>query len=224
MTLQEKADAARRERKSKLSSWLSGAGESGRDWHKTAHLMQQDLERIISAADVEGGGKDPAVYLAARWGHAEAVESLARLGVDVNETTEEGTTPLMVAAKHGRTACVSALLQSGRAAVDAADDEGATALVWSAYYGHANCTKLLVEAGADTNLRWPTGPLPGKTALEWAEQLGHGKVVEIIKLLEKLRRAEWEAANPEEVEKKGKKKKKKGRKKGQKKAETEPAE
>ena len=54
MTLQEKADAARRERKSKLSSWLSGAGESGRDWHKTAHLMQQDLERIISAADVEG--------------------------------------------------------------------------------------------------------------------------------------------------------------------------
>ena len=79
MTLQEKADAARRDRKGKLSSWLSGAGESGRDWHKTAHLMQQDLERIISAADVEGGGKDPAVYLAARWGHAEAVESLARL-------------------------------------------------------------------------------------------------------------------------------------------------
>ena len=65
----------------------------------------------------------------------------------------------------------------GRRHNDLADDRGFTALISAVLQGRVDCARLLVEAGADGSRQDNNG----KTALEWAEQLGHTKIAELLR-------------------------------------------
>ena len=72
-----------------------------------------------------------ALWHAAWFGHAEAVEALARLGGDVNATAEPRAfeiTPMYIAAQEGHTAVIKTLGRLG-ADVNRASDNGVTPLV-----------------------------------------------------------------------------------------------
>ena len=89
----------------------------------------------------------PALVLAALRGDTAVVETLVRLGADVNawssdSFSSEVLTPLMAAAQMGHVDTVAALLEGG-AAVDAVGSGGCTALEVAEANGHANVAALL---------------------------------------------------------------------------------
>jgi ankyrin repeat protein len=83
-----------------------------------------------------------ALYFAASFGYAEAVEALARLGCDLDAAAYPGAfdcTPVWIAAQEGHTAVIEALgrlgadvnraVKDGRTPVYAAADNGHTAAI-----------------------------------------------------------------------------------------------
>ncbi|HSJ34985.1 MAG TPA: ankyrin repeat domain-containing protein [Acidimicrobiia bacterium] len=98
--------------------------------------------------------------LAVRAGRREAVETLLRLGADVDATTSSGHTPLLIAVFSGQSPeLVAALLDAGadprtRAACIQAcsvgDADGLDALEWSRELGRNRLIPLL-EASTETN-------------------------------------------------------------------------
>ena len=124
---------------------------------------------------------EAALLLAARGGHAEAVEALLLLGCDVHATNHFGSTALTVASQSGWPACVTALLKGG-AAVDAVTDDGHTALYladvplllgirggvidnrFDTFDDRVECARLLLEAGADFTQRYRGGTAVAKAA------------------------------------------------------------
>ncbi len=80
---------------------------------------------------------------------------------------QKGWTSLLFASSGGRLDLVETLVAAGADVNVAAEDE------WrpvhrAAYRGHAHIVDLLLRRGAD-----PTVPVAGKSALEWARDLGH---------------------------------------------------
>eukprot|EP01106_Pelomyxa_sp_JSP_P004437 TRINITY_DN1690_c0_g1_i2.p1 TRINITY_DN1690_c0_g1~~TRINITY_DN1690_c0_g1_i2.p1 ORF type:complete len:193 (+),score=73.50 TRINITY_DN1690_c0_g1_i2:32-610(+) len=79
-------------------------------------------------------------------------------------------------ASEGDLAHVSALLDSGRAAVSDHDDDGRTALLWAADRGHAPVVAELLKRGADVNHQ----DVDGQTALHYAVSCGHADLVKLL--------------------------------------------
>lgn len=84
-----------------------------------------------------------ALALAARRGHAEAVDELAPWQ-DIDGVAKGGQTPLMWAASEGNYECAMALLGAG-AKTDATDELGWTALHHAAWFGCAKMAKALIR-------------------------------------------------------------------------------
>ncbi|MGB6064047.1 MAG: ankyrin repeat domain-containing protein [Desulfomonilaceae bacterium] len=74
-------------------------------------------------------------------------ELLLDKGAEINATTNDGKTTLMVAASAGRTELVKHLLDKG-ADIDAVDKEGKSALSWALANHHAQLGKFLLESMA----------------------------------------------------------------------------
>ena len=66
-------------------------------------------------------------------------------GADVNARTSDGLTPLMLAAKNGRTEIITALLLDQGADVKAKTDYDTTALMLAAQNGHTETVALLSD-------------------------------------------------------------------------------
>ena len=84
--------------------------------------------------------------------------------------------PLQVAALHGRTEVVEALLAGGAAGIDDRDQLGVTSLMYAAAHGHTRIVELLLDKGGDTSLATEHG----FTALHMAAQAGHPAVVHVL--------------------------------------------
>ncbi|QEH34183.1 Ankyrin repeat protein [Aquisphaera giovannonii] len=122
---------------------------------------------------------------------------------------DEGYTPLARAADHGHADVATYLIGAG-AKVNAADGAGWTPLHLAARAGHLEVVKLLVQHGADVSAKTDRvpettsdalpgspprvpgekaapvvkyGPVPARTALEWAEALGHRDVAANLRSL-----------------------------------------
>jgi ankyrin repeat protein len=110
------------------------------------------------------------------------VDEVGRLATTetVNAAGRGNVTPLMVAARLGRSAIVAKLLEVG-AAVDAIDDRGYTALFHGCYdpdedRGHPEVVELLLGAGADKEAAIGYGVRP----LMYAAGNGEAGVVQVL--------------------------------------------
>ena len=83
-------------------------------------------------------------------------ELLIRNGADVNAKSDDGYTPLHMAAGSGFVDVVHVLLAKG-ATVDAADNAGSTPLKDAAFMGRADVVKALLAAKADPNAKTAKG-------------------------------------------------------------------
>ena len=75
-----------------------------------SRLLSLPEVQINKVSDLRGWS---ALYIAARLGHAECVELLIAAGADVNQPTDEGETPLLIATAHGHTKVMSILMDAG---------------------------------------------------------------------------------------------------------------
>ena len=114
---------------------------------------------------------------AIRKGDAITVKSLLYEGVAVNVQDREGSTYLMEAAELGHVNVLNVLLDF-KADPDLQDTTGKTALMKAAMNNHPGVVKILVERGADIKLK---DKEYGYSALDFAVEIGHPEVVEILK-------------------------------------------
>jgi uncharacterized protein len=127
----------------------------------------------INATDPEG---ETALFWAAHWGDAEAVDALVRAGAKPNIASRYGLTPLWEAAQRGDAVIVGKLLKAG-ADVHTSNPHGETALLAAARSGNVEAVKLLLDRGSNPNQKenWR-----GETALMLAAVEGHTEVVRLL--------------------------------------------
>ncbi len=89
---------------------------------------------------------------AARFGDTQGIWKYAAEGMDVNERTKDGKTPLILAASGGYAPTVEALVDLG-ADVNLQDNVGASALITAATAGHGDVVRILLARGADAGLK-----------------------------------------------------------------------
>ena len=87
-----------------------------------------------------------ALFNAILKGRARMIKSLVRVGVNVNDRNIEGLTPLMVAAEHGDTVIIDALIAEG-AEIGATSLDGKTAYDIANDCGHAEAAERLRPGG-----------------------------------------------------------------------------
>ncbi len=89
------------------------------------------------------------LYAASYYGHVGAVEALLELapGLQVDSSSNEGFTPLHIAAQQGNKEVVALLVEKAVANVNAANKAGATPLYWACYFGRQEVIKYLLEKG-----------------------------------------------------------------------------
>jgi ankyrin repeat protein len=135
---------------------------------------------LDSGANVKAGEKtgDSALYKAvgARSStQGRLVRLLIARGANVNETTENGETPLMRAAELGNDEIVKLLLESG-ANPKAATSWGRTVLMQAALSGGVEMVQLLMSKGVDINAKDDRN----STALSLAQDRGYNAVIELL--------------------------------------------
>jgi ankyrin repeat protein len=142
---------------------MAGASADERDAEGLTPLMRAAADgagrralRCLAAAGAglearDGGARRAtALWMAARCGHAEAVEELGRLGADVNAVANPGAmdiTPVCAAAGEGFVDVVEALGRLG-ADVNRARNKGWTPLRIARQEGHSAAAAALERLGA----------------------------------------------------------------------------
>ena len=168
-------------------------------------IVNNDLEGVIqyldAGADVDTWQRDgnaAAIHLATNlnnvWEEPEAsngyqiTQELLSRDVDVNISTEEGFTPLLLAAYSGDVNLVIAILAYGEGETDEQAQRFVdlnaitrqmryTALHLAALRGHKEIIILLIDEGADYTMR----NLDGKTAADIAAENGYLDLEEILR-------------------------------------------
>lgn len=100
----------------------------------------------VKGAEVNHGGWNPLIYAATN-GHADIIQLLLGGGVQVNSTSENGTTALMMAARGNHSDAVKVLLKNG-ADPNIKNESGGTALKWALARNHHEIAELLKGSGA----------------------------------------------------------------------------
>ena len=122
-------------------------------------------------------GKGTPLHTAAYRDGTAVLKWLIDAGVDVNQQSSGGSTALQYAADQGHTHIVMDLIKAG-ADVNLAGERGVTPLHWAAKRGHDDIVVALITAGADINKATEKN---GNTALGYAEQQNHEKIVKLLK-------------------------------------------
>ena len=106
---------------------------------------------LADGSDVEEKDEDGwmPLLIAAKKGFTEVCEVLLEKGkANIEETTPNGNTALMLAVCEGCVSSVGLLLLKG-ARVDTINKNGFTPLLLAAFYGHTEVCKLLIEKGSE---------------------------------------------------------------------------
>ena len=91
--------------------------------------------------------QEDALFRAVIEGNTDMVRSLLSApGVNVNATNDQGSTPLLEAARYGHNDIARVLIASG-ANVKAKDKDGKTALMLAIQYNHTDVVRVLKQAG-----------------------------------------------------------------------------
>ncbi|CAC5410650.1 unnamed protein product [Mytilus coruscus] len=124
-----------------------------------------------------------ALHVACKEGHIEVVKLLIDAGMNLNDTTNTGSTPLYKACQGGHYDTVKFLLdlngQTLNSRVDTTikHENGWSALHVACKEGHAEIHNLLIDVGMNINERDNVG----RTAVHLACMNGHGDIVKILK-------------------------------------------
>ncbi len=142
--------------------------------------------RCLVAARADVNLRDPtdgrtALFLAALFGHAEAVETLARLGGDV-DTMAQGlnATPMWIAAAEGHTEVIRALVRL-KADVNRAALDGRTPVYMAAYKGHTAAIEEMGKLAVDVQQACPG--FEDETPLGAATRHGHAAAADALRKL-----------------------------------------
>ena len=122
---------------------------------------------------------DPVLIIVAENGYELGVRYLISLGARVNDRGVNSRTPLGVAAAAGHSVIIRHLLKAG-ADPDKTGLRREVPLIRAARNGHLEAVKVLIENGAypdDTDLT-------GRTALDWAREQRHRKIVSYLETQE----------------------------------------
>ena len=106
------------------------------------------LSIVRGGVDVNGechGGTH--LYFATHYNRVAVVSCLLELGADVDKTSNDGWTPLSIAAFHGDQEVVELLVEVGNAQLNKLDSRGMTALHGAARSNHLETPKYLVARG-----------------------------------------------------------------------------
>ena len=103
----------------------------------------------VNAADIRG--YTPLIRAAAEYGHVNLVSILVSSGADVNITTIEDETALIIASRKGNDECVT-LIGKAEANINHVSTNGVNAVSDASFFGHASCLTALINMGADVNL------------------------------------------------------------------------
>lgn len=133
--------------------------------------IQSGMEKASKASPA--GPKVEDLWTASAAGDVATLERLAATGADLNQrNTKLGTTPLTMAALHGRTNAVAWLLGRGADPRLTNADQG-TPMHAAAFLGRAEVVRLLVEAGADPKALDGYKATPSQSAqAEWGMTVG----------------------------------------------------
>jgi len=106
------------------------------------------------------------------------VQQLLDQGAAVNQAmTDNGATPLYIAAEQGHTKVASLLIGGGAAVNQARTDDGCTPLYCASWQGHTEVVRVLIGTGAAVNQATTDDCV---TPLYIAAQEGHTKVVRLL--------------------------------------------
>ena len=105
----------------------------------------------------------------------ETLKLLVDAGVSVDKPTNDGETPLFIAAQKGNLIAVKAFIDA-KAQVDLGNKDGVTPLHIAAQKGHKDVLVLLLKVKADVN----AVTKDGETPLHMAAQKGDRRVVELL--------------------------------------------
>ena len=118
-----------------------------------------------------------AFWMAVSLTYTELVVLLLEYGADINHSTKSKSTPLRVACFDGKQQIVQLLLEHG-ADVNIPNKFQNTCLMLTSFLGNETIVQLLVNANADLDRQ----ALCGATALHFAAQQGHGKILKLLLL------------------------------------------
>ena len=171
---------------------------------------QHDTHYRIGGWDRPAPHQPSTLALAATEGDLMAVETLLNSGANPNQVDQLGWTPLSLAVAEGKRDVVDKLLEFG-ADANIKNLAGRTALMFACRYGFADLAEKLIDHGADPNvmpvLPEPNALMvaaqfgheqvvrlllsrgadakaktrDGKTAIEYAQIGGHGKVSALLR-------------------------------------------
>ncbi|XP_058109698.1 putative E3 ubiquitin-protein ligase XBAT31 [Magnolia sinica] len=117
-----------------------------------------DLETIEALLDREPGiihhatvyDRFSALHIAAANGQIEVLSLILERSVHPDVLSRHKQTPLMLAAMHGKIACVEKLLQAGANILMFDSLHRRTCLHYAAYYGHSDCLQAILSVASST--------------------------------------------------------------------------
>jgi len=140
---------------------------------KTANLLPEPLNAWLTAHDFRANAAEAIIdnqttplMCACRLGELAVVETLVKLGVEVNALNSDGNNALWFACFNGNLGIIDYLVQNG-IDLDHQNDNGATCLMYAASASKHTVVERLLAAGADTTLK----SLDDFTAVEMAASM-----------------------------------------------------
>ncbi|KAG6512655.1 E3 ubiquitin-protein ligase XB3-like [Zingiber officinale] len=91
-----------------------------------------------------------ALHIAAANGHVQILSMILEKSSNPDIVNRHKQTPLMLAAIHGKIACVQKLLEAGANILMFDSLKGRTCLHHAAYYGHSNCLEAILSVARST--------------------------------------------------------------------------
>ena len=133
--------------------------------------------------DIAQKGGWSALSIAAQKGFLDIVTLLADDGAQIEALLNDGSSPLLLASEAGQSDVVRFLLRKGALANKPRND-GLTPLITASIHGHQKVVKRLLKQPVDRLSTWR-----GKTALDWAKEKKHTKIITLLKQFEKDQQA-----------------------------------
>lgn len=119
------------------------------DFETVDEELKRDLSKIHRSTAYD---RNSLLHIAAANGQIEVLSFLLNRSVSPDLLNRHKQTPLMLAAMHGKIACVELLIQAGANILKFDTVNERTCLHYAAYYGHSECLKAILAAARTSHV------------------------------------------------------------------------